>query len=369
METCWGGFNFNHRVGAGFDNEQWGGARGIMDDVLPEVAAWNAIPRIKRDVENRVTNVVKDIHRPLTEWSSTLPLRLPRYDYWTNKPELNYTWPAQEESSFVRNFADELIAVKRAGYYATIFVGHPAKHTQYIDARENLRWPLADDAENQGQSVNARRITPFLGGGLSSFWTPAYGTAVLGTNWTPLAQNGLVATKADGSRWWADYFSTSFQLDEEEDSLVVAGQIEKLPLRYERQYLFGPDRLSVTLTVTANEDVSVESLVEVIPIPLGSVKANGASMAVVPAVDDASLVASITTTDLSGVGVEFALETPGRVTLQTNGLKQRSLQIGRAEVAFPATLKAGESATLSYTIRGIPDATLANSLGKPPPLD
>ncbi len=34
-----GGFNFNHRVGAGFDSEQFNGARGIALNI-PGVAAW-----------------------------------------------------------------------------------------------------------------------------------------------------------------------------------------------------------------------------------------------------------------------------------------------------------------------------------------
>jgi len=39
-----GGFNFNHRVAEGFYLEQWSGAKGILDDVLPEIGVW-AAPR------------------------------------------------------------------------------------------------------------------------------------------------------------------------------------------------------------------------------------------------------------------------------------------------------------------------------------
>ncbi|HEY3380108.1 MAG TPA: hypothetical protein VGL77_21750, partial [Armatimonadota bacterium] len=60
-----GGFNFNHRIATGFYDEQWGGAKGILDDVLPEVGLW-AGPALSPEkqaakVQQAATNITKQL--------------------------------------------------------------------------------------------------------------------------------------------------------------------------------------------------------------------------------------------------------------------------------------------------------------------
>ncbi|AHF89029.1 hypothetical protein OPIT5_00830 [Opitutaceae bacterium TAV5] len=360
--TMLGGFNFNHRVGDGFFNEQWGGARGILDDVLPESAIWTTTAAWKRRAASRVEALPRTLQRDLEpNYLALGNLETPRYLYWTDKPDLGVTWPACESRSFIRNFADELIAVKRPGYYATVYVGRPATDKHYIRNRERFRRPLPDDAENRGGEPQPRQITPFLGGGLSSFSTPAYGHAVLATNWTPLAHHGLVATKADGTRWWEDYFGTAFTLDERASSLSVTGKVEGLPLSYERRYLFRDNQVEIMLTLKAGADLSLETLVENIPVPLGAAKPNGATLRLLSAASadaaGASVAQGFVVTDNTGGGVEFVLDQPRRVVLRPDGLQRRGLQIGRAEISLPVVFRKGESVTLSCTIRSLRESS------------
>ena len=108
----------------------------------------------------------------------------------------------RESGSFTRTFGDELIAVKRPSYYAAVFVGKPAGSSALSNKLDFQKPESA--GESFGGTVSERKITPYLGGGLSLFWTPAYGTSLLATNWAPTTHHGLVATElvtfSDGTK-------------------------------------------------------------------------------------------------------------------------------------------------------------------------
>jgi hypothetical protein len=181
------GFNFAHRTGDGFHWEQSGGARGILDDVLPEVGLWAGPEPTAAELAERKRKAAADIVQRLAAMPAPqdLPYTTPRYLFWS-KPNRADVWPALEAKSFTRDFAGQLVAVKRPAYYAAIYVGKPAPGQFFIRGGEGLRLPLPDDAENRGAVTDPKRgIAPFLGGGLTLFWTPAYGSAVLAANWSP----------------------------------------------------------------------------------------------------------------------------------------------------------------------------------------
>ncbi|MFW5798133.1 MAG: hypothetical protein ACOCXX_00615, partial [Planctomycetota bacterium] len=173
-----GGFNFNHRVGHGFFREQYRGAKGMLDNVLPEVALW------ARYTENRDDEAVREAANQLeklleaddlvTRFSE---LSTPRYTYWADALDEG-TWPCMEEGSYLRDLAGQLVAVKRPGYYTCVYVGKPAGR-YYIRDREKqgFRTPWPDNAENTGGMSKAKPVTPFLGGGLSILWNKDYGTS------------------------------------------------------------------------------------------------------------------------------------------------------------------------------------------------
>ena len=209
-----GGFNFNHRVGAGFHDEQFIGARGIALDI-PEVSTWTTT--LLGVTGRRPDRIPTSFPPPL---SRLLNYDSPRYEGFSNLPEATpATLPALKSTSFTTDVhgAHELIAVKRPGYYTAIYVGSPVP-THFPDKirsvnGENMRkaWPL--DGEANGFQIDDVHnwAAPFVGGGMSLFWTPDFGNALLAGNWTPLVHHGLVAVDGrTGVRSWEDYFSTSY---------------------------------------------------------------------------------------------------------------------------------------------------------------
>jgi len=158
-----------------------GGARGILDDVLPEVGVWTGpelTPAQKMAKEHEASqSVVRALAKPPDP--TDLTTATSRYLYWT-PADRSGVWPACEEHSFIRDLGGEIVAVKRPAYYAAIYVGKPAPSDFYIRRKEEFRSPLPDDAENRSGQIKLSRVTPYLGGGLTLFWTPNYGSAVLG---------------------------------------------------------------------------------------------------------------------------------------------------------------------------------------------
>jgi len=353
-----GGFNFAHRVGEGFYLEQYGGARGILGDVLPEVGLWaGPAPSPEEEAKQRA-DAMQHVERFLAE--PTLPrypdIGTPRYLYHA-EPDRSATWPAREPGSFVRNLSNELVAVKRPGYYAVIYVGKPAAGEFYIRKREDLRLPFPGGIEeNGGVLPEVRNATPFLGGGLTGFWTPEYGHSVMAAAWSPTTHHGVMLTAPDGKRYWEDYFAHTFELDEAAGTLVISGRIEGWPLAYRRAYRFGDDALEVVLTLTAEKEMAARSLVENIPFARGGWKARGATLSAGEKHAGEASSDRLTVTDSTGAGIEIRFDQPRALLLVPEGLKAggwRDLQFGRAEVRLPEKLAAGQTIELRYTIRPI----------------
>ena len=356
--TMLGASNFSHRTAGSFAVEQWGGARGICDDLLPEVGIW-AKPRTAQARAKAAEIIRKRLAQPFADEDYATPggrargrkasqITTPRYLYYTQHP-LKDIWPAQERKPFIRNFGDEMIAVKRGGYYCVIYVGKPAGE-YYIRGREKFRKPLPGNIENVGGVKHAKPVTPYLGGGLSVFWTPAYGNALLGMNWSPLTHQGLVARKADGTRWWEDYHKTQFQLDPNARMLTVTGQLEGFPLAYERRYTFDDDALRVDLRLTALGRVECTRLVENIPLVFGSVKSRGVVL------DAPARGRAFRVSDQTGAGVEWEFADPQQFSAYRKGLRGQKYVdhvCGRVEVLLPSRFDKGQHITLGYVLRGL----------------
>jgi len=202
-----------------------------------------------------------------------------------------------------------------------------------------------------------KAITPFVGGGLSGVWTGAYGHALMAANWAPTTHHGVIATDAAGLRWWEDYHAHEHVLDADAGTLTVTGRIEGQPLAYERRYLFGPEAIEVTLTLSAEADLRLGRLVECIPLARGGWKARGATISAGDATAGPVTASRVSVTDDAGAGVEFALDGERALNLVPEGLRTsswRKLQIGRVEIVLPAALTAGQSVELRYTIRPLP---------------
>jgi len=350
-----GGFNFNHRIGEGFYLEQWSGAKGILDDVLPEVAVWagpQPEPEQQREIAQKALQKVQTF---LTEPGHPRYPGITSWRYWSfARPDRSAVFPCREPASFIRRFGDELIAVRRPAYYAVCYTGKPAAD-YYVRQREDFRLPYPDDGESRGAFfANMRKITPYVGGGLSGFWTPQYGHGLLAANWAPTTHHGLTATLEGGSRYWEDYHAHTHVLDREASTLTFTGRIESTPIGYERRYSFGEQAIAVELTLTADEDISLANLVENIPLARGEWKSRGAEIAA-GAVKQGEIQADrFSVCDSEGQGMQVVLSKPARLRLVPEGLKTsgwRKLQIGRVEVALPTELEAGRQVRLAYEIK------------------
>jgi hypothetical protein len=342
-----GGFNFNHRVGEGFYHEQWGGAKGILDDILPEVGLW-AIDKptsanqiiTKYKVANEVVQLLRHLPSPAQESN----INTPRYLYW-HEPDRTGVWPALEDSSFIRDFAGELIAVKRPAYYLTIYVGHPAPIEHYISGREDFRFPLETNIQSKGvKEPNLRKVTPFLGGGLSMFWTPSYGSVFIAANWSPLTHHGLIVTDLNNKRYWEDYFSTNYRLNHDSNTLRITGRIENQPIMFSREYKFLQDQVEVSLQLTSKKDIQLSHVFENLPILQGPIKSQGVLIGnkymhnIIKESATQIVTDKLFIVDTKGKGLEVTFDHPQSLLIRLDEMGYRNIQLGSAQIMLPKNL-------------------------------
>lgn len=382
-----GGFNFNHRIGNGFERTQYGGASNLAD-YLPEVGVWaRGLTASSPANRSRLLSTAQAFETRVTNTPNAPAPGIPdRFNVNAVYGDPTLQFPVEESTRFTKNFGNEYIAVRRPGYFTGIFVGKPAAGLGNLKYRDNYRTPTTETQLNvggtsvedlppeSGASISVYNYNPYLGGGMSLFWTPSYGAALVGTTWSALAQHGLVAWDG-GRRYWNDYFSTTYALSQDNNTLTVQGTIEAHPLSYTRQYIFNDHSVRVNLALTATADMTLEKLAEIIPVPTctrtdcnGSTKnrkSRGADLQIQGAVgsDNGALrtASAVTVKDSTNRGVQISFVSPTSdasttqaVAVYRNGLRQlyygAELQVGRIEVLLPQTWSAGDELNLSYTI-------------------
>lgn len=360
-----GASNFGHRTAGSFVDEQWSGARGIVDGLVQEVALWTPqkTPAQKtQDEQAAATWLSNNLNvQPNTQYPN---IAHPRYLYFED-PLRGAVWPASEGASFTRNLGGELIAVKRPAYYTAVYVGKPAPDVLYISGKENFRSPLLN--ESNGGTINYRSVTPYLDGGLSLFWTPSYGSSILAMNWAPTTHHGLIATLTDGKRYWGDYFLKRYTLSSDNSTLTINGQIESQAIKYERRYEFGDNTIRVQLIIEALQDVNFSYFCENIPVVMGAVKKEGAYIEIPGESAGRATAKSFKIINQRGKSVSVELDAPRELRVYRNGLKYNDTQFARVEIVLPANMLKGQITQFSYTIvappviTGVSDVTTNSS--------
>lgn len=354
--TPLGSVNFSHRTPSTFAREQYNGARDMCSDVMPEIGVWTPTPT-EDDIAKARDIVKRQLETPFTEeeYKKGSPrvvgrysgqLSIPHYLWHSNQPAKGL-FPAQEAGPFVRHLGGELVAVKRPAYYAAAYVGSPAAE-YYIRTRHALRKPLPDNQEDRDDIVPKNTVTPFTGGGLSVFWTPEYGNALLAANWTPRTHHGLLVRKADSTRWWEDYLNFAYQLDEKAGVLIIQGRIEEQPIEYTRTMRFGDEALEMEVVLKAGADIDAAGIVEIVPFVHGEKKSAGMKL------DLPEKGKTFAMFDKKGNGVRytFAQERAFQAVYSKYRAKYEHC-VGRVEVGLPAKLQSGQTVTLKYEIRPI----------------
>lgn len=236
------GFNFSHRIGTGFELEQWRGARGLAE-TIPEVALWSEwqLPRsgigfaaarsALRGSADAFAGPI-GIHRSSLHGAADLASSL---DSAARPPGLRL--PSERPGSWVEvrgaSGAPELIAVRRErgggdAWYAALYVAPTAAAYAYganwattrrapltradvvIEDRPAASDPRAGSASTYAIDIYAS--SPMIGGGLSILSTSSFGSALVAANWSPLTHHGLVAERdeeAGRRRYWESYESVT----------------------------------------------------------------------------------------------------------------------------------------------------------------
>jgi hypothetical protein len=390
-----GGFNFSHRTALGAFAEQWDGATGIVTD-MAEVAVWT---RAGLRWPGLATMSAR-----LADWANNydfggdslttqgLNLSMELWRYYSSSLAKGSTLPA-ERAPFTKKFDDDLVAVKTETYFASVYIGHPAPNAAYwgqqLASTGDFHYPLPEESGDK-LLTNHSRIQPFVGGGLTSYWTKDFGHAVIGTNLSPLMHHGLVGTRyesgnANGRRVW-EHYKNNTATWQTPQILDIAGELEEAQLTYTRRYAFSNDALHVYLTIRPKSPLivdaksgvySLKDLYENIPVPVCTAGGRAACQALDAAYASVKSAGSrvLRTTgllangtfqasklyiaDYDGRGVTLDFHGTRTVRVVQDGLRFRyaratggkELRIGQIMIPLKTTWAAGESQTIHYSLR------------------
>lgn len=253
-----GSANFSHRTPGSWAQRQYRGGTLSMSQYVEEAAAWHqGLDPDDPEYRERAAEYIRDEFRTYWRRGPREPIRrASEYRYVTQYMHFPETviqgaqLPMVASERFERDIGGQFIAVRRPAYYALAYVGRPAPDVARIrnrDVREGLQ----------------RRT----GGGLSVFWTPGFGSAVLSQNWHAHANQMPRADLPGGEADYPDYYTVEHEFDADAGTLVATSRMIHLPIRISRSMDFHDDALRVAVEFRFEADVEVEQLVEQIPFP------------------------------------------------------------------------------------------------------
>lgn len=345
-----GASNFSHRTPGSWANRQYVGGTPMMAEHLPEAGAWHP-GLLEREKESSPDYIDDELR---TYWLGGVrePSRgFSQYRHATRfqfYPEtiVEGELPVVAEENFTRRFGDEFYTFRRPGYYAFVYTGKPDPRVQRIKDRD--------------QPDRVQRRT---GGGLSMFWTPHFGSAILSTNWNARTNQMIRVDLTDGQVTWPDYWSLEHEFDSDADTLVTTSEIMGLPIEVTRRQNFGEEALTQEVVLTFAHDLELKDLVEQIPFPLSDQKPieilylQDGEWRACPGEDKESQAFWM---GHGEEGVLFSLETPypvrrgpdtegagGRAGSQVAGQRR-----GLVEILLGDAFTQNEEVTLRYTIQG-----------------
>jgi len=266
-----GASSFCTRTPGNWTNAQYGGGFTMLSDEFPEAAP--LLGRVWPTVQSRSSNinvrraVDKAVGEKLLYWTDPEAIWRPEmagtvasgpelhfmiWEHFASQP-LNGELPMKATAPFVRNFGDEFFCVRKPRYYSFIYAGEP----------------LPDYLKPQ-RPLDPRMQHPRNGGGLSMFWSPAFGTSLLAQNWSAYAANSILMEQhsPDGIRVdWEEYWSIERTFDADRASAHVSGIIRDQPLSFERRYRFLDVGVECNLSLTSAGQVQYTAAWESFPYP------------------------------------------------------------------------------------------------------
>ena len=242
-----GSSNFSHRTPGPWTLRQYRGGVPLMKGELQEAANidWNTpektVEQLFRTQKcNRAagysTAVFGEYYSIFKYPSRTLP-----------KGKL----PAEQDSSFFRNFNNEFVAMRKPAYYALAYTGRTAQ--KWVRAR----CPKTPEGKRNSRWHQTQ--------GLSMLWFPGFGSFVLGMNWNGSSANILRADFDNGECAYPDYWG--FEKTISPDAVRMKSAMFNLDgLSFERTLRFLEKGIAQELTIHAAKEIHVKDFYEQLPL-------------------------------------------------------------------------------------------------------
>jgi hypothetical protein len=163
---------------------------------------------------------------------------------------LRASLPALSTEPFTRTFGEEFMCVRRASYYAFLSCGGPM-----------------EDWQKPQRPEDARKQFPRNGGGLSMFWTPAFGTSILAKNWSAYAANTILALGSTGGADWEDYWSVAAEFNAGSAEARVRSALLHTAVKIDRRVRFLDDAVRCDVLLDVAADARADVLRECFPFP------------------------------------------------------------------------------------------------------
>lgn len=259
--------SFSHRTSGTWLEVQSGGGVAMLADDSAAAAAllghvWLSPSRARTTGQRRVRqrellqrleylplNALSDPAIGLACIAGAAELHFALWEHYASQPQPGEL-PVISDERFTRNFGEEFFCVRRPGYYAFMYAGTPMG-----------KW------QEPRRPADPRQLHPRNGGGLCMFWSPQFGSSINARNVSALAAHSLLARHTSGADW-EEYWSIDRNFDANAATASVTGRIRNQPLRFQRRYAFQEDRIDCELTVTAEQALELQQLIETFPYPL-----------------------------------------------------------------------------------------------------
>jgi len=193
----------------------------------------------------------------------------------------------------------------------------------------------------------------------------------MGTSMTATAQHGLLLEKG-GKRYWLDYNDLNHRLDgrtlEVMSTIKLDPYSEDTLLNVTRTYTFNDSNIEVEIRLVASQNLSLDKLVEIIPVPVcvsscnaANVKTNGSKItdSIGNILSGNQTLQTLSIIDDTNRGIDIKFSNPKHVYIKNSGIQNtfpsavsgyKTYEIGRIEIILPTSWSAGQVHTLTYSI-------------------
>lgn len=363
-----GASSYAHRTPGDWSSPQWGAGIGMLADDLPEAAAhmgraWmtafpardaQSLVQAEQTLTSRLAYLDRDAFRNQAIGPTVLAagpeIAFAVWEHYAADP-MRGTLPMVPATPFARNFGDEFFCVRRPGYYAMLYAGRSMLDSQKAD-----------------RPRDAHKQHPRNGGGLSMFWSPAFGSSILGKNWSAYAAQTILA-EHDGNADWEDYWSIQNVFDETSAEATITGRIMDQPMGFTRRWRFLDACAECQITLKADADARFDNMWECFPYPLdkpGSMRVtllDESGQAIPPSGGRPASAVLFASQRRESHLIVFASPRACEIGVErcTDALEGKH-EYGRVLAALPRQWKAGEERTSRWCMMPIPSGSAVEAV-------